>query len=163
MTESTTSQVNAQELRESAQHLTDWWKLDAAIEKVKAIVAIMSGQHNEEPLVSDRTRGENAEASGRVHSQDESVYAAENAHIQSMRVHISDRALSVVAIILASLAIGILIMMVPLIDAKVQAGSAKAEATATTANQHARIALDKVEDFRAKLAEKGVNVTLDGH
>jgi hypothetical protein len=49
------------------------------------------------------------------------------------------------------------------IDAKIKAGVADAEAISRTAETHARVALDKVEDFRAKLAEKGINVTLDGH
>lgn len=60
------------------------------------------------------------------------------------------------------------------IDAKIQAGIeraradmqqqvATAQATAEAGRQHARVALDKVEDFRTKLAEKGIKITLDGH
>jgi hypothetical protein len=60
------------------------------------------------------------------------------------------------------------------IESKVQAGmaqasrdmqqqAAEAKATAQSARTDARVALDKVEDFRAKLAEKGINVNLDGH
>lgn len=66
------------------------------------------------------------------------------------------------------------LMMPHIIDAKVSSGvsdakasiatqTAEANATAQTARTHARVALDKVEDVRAKLAEKGINITLDGH
>ncbi len=67
------------------------------------------------------------------------------------------------ACLLGGMSFGAVIFVPSLIDAKVQAGVAQANATATTANQHARIALDKVEDFRTRLSEKGINVTLDGH
>lgn len=66
------------------------------------------------------------------------------------------------------------LLMPQIIEAQVAKGVAQAKAEmaqqAATANAaanesrvHARIALDKVEDFRAKLAEKGINVNLDGH
>jgi uncharacterized protein HemX len=90
---------------------------------------------------------------------------------------IQDRAglyIAIVALILAVLAIGLVIMMPIVIEAKVQAGVAQAKAdmqqqaeeakaTAEAGRQHARVALDKVEDFRAKFAEKGININLDGH
>lgn len=61
------------------------------------------------------------------------------------------------------------------IDAKIKAGMAEtlasmqqqvadAKATANAGREHARVALDKVEDFRSKLAAKGINIPpLDGH
>lgn len=50
------------------------------------------------------------------------------------------------------------------IDAKVQAGTAQANATANLARTQAIVALDKIEDMRVKLAQKGINVPpLDGH
>jgi hypothetical protein len=62
--------------------------------------------------------------------------------------------------------IGLLVMAILLpqvMDAKIKAGVAASEERARTAETNARVALDKVEDFRAKLAEKGINVNLDGH
>jgi hypothetical protein len=55
------------------------------------------------------------------------------------------------------------VMMPQLADSKIKAGIAPAEERARTAETNARVALDKVEDFRAKLAEKGININLDGH
>lgn len=91
---------------------------------------------------------------------------------------VQDRAglyIAIVALILAVLAIGLVIMMPVVIEAKVQAGiaqakadmqqqAAQAQATADAGREHARVALDKVEDFRSKLAEKGIKIApLDGH
>lgn len=48
--------------------------------------------------------------------------------------------------------------------AAMQEQAAQAQATAEAGRQHARVALDKVEDFRTKLAEKGIKIApLDGH
>lgn len=55
------------------------------------------------------------------------------------------------------------VLMPQMMDAKIKAGVAASEERARTADVNSRISLDKVEDFRAKLAEKGINVTLDGH
>lgn len=50
------------------------------------------------------------------------------------------------------------------IDASIKAGIAKAEAEANEAKVNARVALDKVEDMRAKLAEQHIKIgPLDGH
>lgn len=91
----------------------------------------------------------------------------------------SSKTLATIALILASCTLGGLIVYLiisqvtaihvatlerQLADAKIQAGAAKAEATASEARTNARVALDKVEDFRAKLAAKGIDVPpLDGH
>lgn len=67
------------------------------------------------------------------------------------------------ACLLSGIAIGVLVLIPSFIDAKVKAGVANVETTSHAADVNARVALDKVEDFRAKLAEKGINVNLDGH
>lgn len=84
------------------------------------------------------------------------------APVQSVKF--SERAsltLSVVALALAGIAIGVLIMMPALIDAKVQAGIAKAEATSHAADTNARVAIDKVEEVRVQLAAKGILTTIN--
>lgn len=62
--------------------------------------------------------------------------------------------------LLSGLSIGMTVFMLAAapayIDAKVAAGSAKAEATAQTAKEHGRIALAEVERANAELAEKGL-------
>lgn len=80
--------------------------------------------------------------------------------------------------LLSGLALGMIVIILAVAPAYIEAQVAKAvaqakaemaqdvadaKASADTGRQHARVALDKVEDFRAKLAEKGFNVTLDGH
>lgn len=71
--------------------------------------------------------------------------------------------ISIIALALSGIALGLWMNQSQLIDAKVQAAVAKSEARADAADTNARVALDKVEDFRAKLAEKGININLDGH
>lgn len=83
--------------------------------------------------------------------------------------------ISIIALALAGMAFGGAIMLPQIMDAKIAAAvaaakesmaqqTADAKATAVAGNQHARVALDKVEDFRAKLAAKGIDVPpLDGH
>jgi hypothetical protein len=85
----------------------------------------------------------------------------------STHITISDRAISIVALTLAALAIGIIITMPVIIEAKVQAGIAdaradmqqqlaKVEATANAGREHGRIALSEVERANAELAAKGL-------
>lgn len=74
--------------------------------------------------------------------------------------------------------IGLLVMallMPQIIEAQVAKGvaqakaemaqqAAEAKAIAATGREHARVALDKVEDVRTKLAEQGIKIKpLDGH
>jgi hypothetical protein len=100
------------------------------------------------------------------------------------------KTVALVATILASVALGAILIAVPLVlivmDSKIQAGAAdvrasvqqqvadatvriqsgvaQADVNAREARTNSRVALDKVEDFRAKLAAKGVDVgPLDGH
>jgi len=96
----------------------------------------------------------------------------------SQIVYVQDKSslyVAVIAAVVGALALGALMMMPQIIDAKVKEGTAEArasmqqqaeeaKATAEAGRQHARVALDKVEDFRAKLAEKGIKIEpLDGH
>jgi hypothetical protein len=103
----------------------------------------------------------------RENSPDHSIHA--DGSVATATIH--DRTslyLAIIAMVLSALCLGLFLMqtflMPQIIDAKVAAGMAQAQATAVTANQHARVALDKVEDFRTKLAAKGIDVPpLDGH
>jgi len=90
-------------------------------------------------------------------STDNSQTASEYGHIQS--VSFSERAslaISVVALVLAGIAGGVLLVMPALIDAKVQAGMAKAANEAHDARVDSRVALDKVQEVRVQLAAKGI-------
>jgi len=89
---------------------------------------------------------------------------------------IQDRAglyIAIVALILATLAIGLVITMPQIIDAKVQAGIAQARADMAqqmadaksdmnSAQVNARLALDRVEKIGARLEEKGL-IKLENH
>lgn len=94
-------------------------------------------------------------------SPDQSLTARERGQIQSLTFQ--ERAsltLSVVALALAGIAIGALvtvgIFLPSFVDAKVQSGIAKAEASAHDARVDSRVALDKVEEIRVQLASKGI-------
>ncbi len=99
-------------------------------------------------------------------SPDHSNRAAQGGVSNRADATIHDRTglyISIISLALAGTAMGSWLNLSQLIDAKVKAAVAQSEATAHAADVNSRIALDKVEDFRAKLAEKGINVTLDGH
>lgn len=93
------------------------------------------------------------------HGPDESVHA-NTAPVQQVRLSISDRTLSVVAIIFACLALGAIVMHAILypqiIDAKIAAGGAVAAERARLAETHALVANDEVERMRTSLAAKGI-------
>jgi len=106
-----------------------------------------------------------------------SDYSAQETHID----HSVNKALPWIAFswfLSGGAIIGLILMallMPKIIDSEVAAGTAQARADmaqqaaearaiANTGREHARVALDKVEDFRTKLAEKGINIPpLDGH
>jgi predicted DNA binding CopG/RHH family protein len=86
--------------------------------------------------------------------------------------------ISILALAMAGVALGLWLNQSAVIDAKVEAAVAKAKseiqeqvsdakatanANANEARINSRVALDKVEDVRAKLAEKGIHINLDGH
>jgi hypothetical protein len=97
------------------------------------------------------------------HGSDNSQTAAPNS-VQGRTgdINIADRALSVVAIIFSCLALGAIVMHAILypqiIDAKIQAGIAKAEATSHAADTNARVALDEVERMREALGRQHINI-----
>lgn len=112
------------------------------------------------------------------HSPDKSARADNGSGASTSNAEIHDRTglyISIIALALAGMAFGGAIMLPQIMDAKIAAAvamakenmaqqAADAKATATAGNQHARVALDKVEDFRAKLAAKGIDIPpLDGH
>ena|ERR1051325_968776 len=95
-------------------------------------------------------------------------YAEEGANQNINKVNVTEKTLSTVALVVSSFALGTVAMYIvlqgQLIDSKIAAGVAKSEATAAEARTNSRVALDKVEDVRAKLAEKGIQIgPLDGH
>ena len=66
----------------------------------------------------------------------------QHAHDGGAIVNFSDRAISIVALVLAGIAIGVLLMMPAYIDRSVQAGIAKAEATANEARTQAALSME---------------------
>jgi hypothetical protein len=102
---------------------------------------------------------------------DESISANSAPVARGGNATVSDhgsKTLAIIALISSCVALGAVSMYVILqaqiIDSKIAAGAAKAEATSWAAKTDARVALDKVEDVRTKLAEKGIQIgPLDGH
>lgn len=88
------------------------------------------------------------------------TFAPERRHYSpSAHVVVHDKSglyVSIAAIILACINVGVLAMMPMIIDAKVQAGVARAEMVANAGREHARIALDKVEQTQVQLGAKGL-------
>jgi hypothetical protein len=83
-------------------------------------------------------------------------------------IHVGAGGWMIALTVVASVSLTALILMLAYgpsyIDAKVQAGTARAEAKAEIARTQAMVALDKIEDMRVKLAEKGIQTgPLNGH
>ena len=95
---------------------------------------------------------------GRNRIVDSRVYD-NKAPIQQVHDH-GSKAHALAALIIGSVSFGGLLLAIPLLillmDAKVTAGAAKAEATAQTAKEHARVALDKIEQTQVQLGAKGL-------
>lgn len=87
------------------------------------------------------------------------------------RVDVSDhgsKTLATIALVMSGVAFGAVAMYVILaaqiIDAKITAGAAQAEATAREARTTAKITEDKLVELRDHLNSKGMNIPkLDGH
>lgn len=76
----------------------------------------------------------------------------ENANVNRTTIHLTDRAMSVIALVLAALAIGVLLVMPAYIDAKVQAGIAKAEELAHNADTNSRVGIEHYSLMEQQLA-----------
>lgn len=91
------------------------------------------------------------------------------APVQRATFHDSgSKTLAIVALVAACIALGAVSMYVileaQLIDAKIQAGAAQAEATAKEARTTAKVTEDKLYELRDHLNAKGMNIPkLDGH
>lgn len=76
----------------------------------------------------------------------------------SISIHGAGLAIAILALAMSASAIGALLVMYStmhiLIDAKVQAGTAKAEAIANQARVDARVSIDKIQELRVELARK---------
>jgi hypothetical protein len=103
-----------------------------------------------------------------------------SAPVQSVEHHeYGHKNTALIALILASVAVGAILVSAILmpyvialsvdkgnaeVRASVQQQIAEATAVANTGRTNSRVALDKIEDMRVKLAEKGIKVPpLDGH
>lgn len=97
--------------------------------------------------------------SRRHDSPDDSVRASDTSHVNINRIllQLSEKALPIIALILASVAIGVLILMPAYIDARVKAESAEALVIAKVARTDARVALDDVQRVREAVNAKGFN------
>lgn len=93
-------------------------------------------------------------------------YVEEGGNQNNNNFSFKDNALGIVALIFAALALGAVIMQAikdpQILDAKIQAGIAGANATSHAADTNARVALDKVEDVRTSLKAANIKIA-DGH
>ncbi len=108
----------------------------------------------------------------RHHSPDEPVMAVGRANVNVNRFNLVQSTIGIIALIFASVSLGFVLMEelhAPIdqslqqqtIDAKIEAGIAKAEATAHAADTNARVALDKVQNVKVELAKRGINIKDD--
>lgn len=75
-----------------------------------------------------------------------------NAHDGGAVVNIADRAVSVVALVIACVALGMILYMPSLIDAKVQAGMAHAQELAHNADTNSRVGIEHYQAIEKEVA-----------
>jgi hypothetical protein len=153
-TTDTSNDAAAQTLAQRA-----WFKLEGVIERLQDFVTKMNTPSPAEPGMPV--------AREPAIGTDNSVRSTGRANLSNIKIEIGDRTLSILAMILATLVLGALVMLVfqlsSLIDAKIQAGSAKAEAEAHVARVDARYALAEVENMRTQLAARGITIPKANH
>jgi hypothetical protein len=98
-------------------------------------------------------------------SQDKSVRVGDGggAAAGGGNAEIHDRTglyISILALAMAGIALGLWLNQAQIIEAKVQAGVAKAEATSHAADTNARVAMDNVQQLQVQLAAKGIKVDI---
>lgn len=138
-----------------------WWRAEAAIERieqqVKSVMATTESVRDPAPVIHRRDR-----------SPSESI-EYNSAPVQRATFHESGgKTLAIIALVMSCVAFGAVAMYVileaQLIDAKITAGAAQAEATAREARTTALVTKDKLEELREHLNSKGMNIPkLDGH
>jgi len=132
-----------------------WWRCEAAIEKIEQRIRTLM-EHTEKPgtLV----------APGDSNCTDDSVSGSESAHVNINRivVKVDANALAIIALLVAVVAIVLVFTQQQIVNAKIVAGAAKAEATAQAANTNARVAVDEIERMRTALAAQRI-VIPKGH
>lgn len=99
---------------------------------------------------------------------DQSQTPAAGASANRIDIKIDANALSIIALMLAVAAIVIVISQAitgpRIVDARIQAGAAAADATAREARTTAKMTEDKLVELRDHLNSKGMNIPkLDGH
>lgn len=110
-----------------------------------------------------------AHANSRDTHTDTSLHVGQGGSGSRAEVHDhGNKALAIVALVAACVALGMVTMYVilaaQLIDAKIAAGTAQAEATAREARTTAKVTEDKLYELRDALNSKGMNLPkLDGH
>lgn len=76
----------------------------------------------------------------------------------SVSIHGAGLAIAILALVMSASALGALVVIYSsihmIIDAKVQAGTAKSEAIANQARVDARVSIDKIQELRVELARK---------
>lgn len=110
---------------------------------------------NTESIVPNQIRHEG--------SQDKSIRAEGGGSSSGSHAEIHDRTglyVSILSLSLAGVSLGLWLNLSAIIDAKVQAATAKSEATAHAADTNARVAIDNVQQLQVQLAEKGIKVSI---
>lgn len=120
-----------------------WWQFDSLYEKWKRLMT-----DTEQRLPASRPRAARNVATSR----------------NRISIRVDASALSMIALMLSVAAIVIVLMLPLIVDAKIQAGTAQAEATAREARTTAKMTEDKLVELRDALNAKGMNIPkLDGH
>lgn len=81
--------------------------------------------------------------------------AADNAHVNINRIDISERTISIIALVIAAIALGMAIMLPKLQEARL----AEINDRAWTASQEARVSQERWNDLKVELARRGIPVS----
>jgi len=143
-----TNEAAAQTLLQRA-----WFRLEGVVQRLQDFVGKMNTPETGTQVAREAVQG-----------TDNSVNGSESAHVNINRivVKVDANALAIIALLVAVVAIVMVFSQSQIVDAKVIAGAAKAEATAQAANTNARVAVDEIERIRTALAAQSI-VIPKGH
>jgi hypothetical protein len=137
-----------EELKDVRDGLTRvWWRCDAVLTELKNKVA---------GLMTTKTENGTPVSSGdSSHCTDNSVSGRDSSHVNNVKIDISDRTLGVLAIIIAVLAIGMIIMLPAQQHARVEVLGEQA----AKAEREARVMQERWNDLKVELAKRGIPVS----
>lgn len=121
-----------------------WWRCEAALERIERRAQVIMEKADEKVGTGIARTDTNC--------TDNSVEASESAHVNINRIEISERTMALVALLIAALALGMVLMLPGQQAARVD----MAVDRAAKAEREARVMQERWNDLKVELAKRGI-------